>query len=82
MTAALLAAGLTALVLWLLSLPQVRLGLGVAAAAAAALAVAEGYGVIVLALAVLAAAGVLGPVAFLHRFVVPGRFCFHLAGAS
>lgn len=73
MTAAILAAALTALVLWLLSLPQVRLGLGVAAGAGAALATTEGYGLIVLALAVLAAAGTLGAVVLLHQHVVPAR---------
>jgi len=68
---ALLGIVLVLAVLRALRSPQVRMGLAVAAGAAAAIAVAEGYAVVLLVLAVVLAAGTLGPVAFLRRFVVP-----------
>lgn len=82
MAAALLASVLAVLAIRALQIPQVRMGLGAAAGLAAGLAAAEGYAVVVLALAVLAAAGILGPVALLHQFVVPGRFRLAPGGAS
>lgn len=82
MAAAIIAALLAALAIRVLQVPQVRMGLGAAAGLAAGLAAAEGYAAVVLALAVLAAAGILGPVALLHQFVVPGRFRLTPGGAS
>ena len=71
MAAALLPAVLAVLIVRALQVPQVRQGLGAVAALGAALVIAEGYGWAVLVLAAVLAAGILGPVAFLHQFVVP-----------